>query len=110
MESGFIKQHLLSKPFPQQAVFKDGEPQCHISFTPFPNCNRRTLKAVYPHFSQAKRRFVERKSLSSCENLNREELKSAMEEAKRAYKTMREIQEQLNQAYQELMLLNSHFS
>lgn len=105
-------QHLLSKTSSNRTFPKEGDLQLHVSPSfgePYCRHNVKTLKAVYPHFAQAKRKVKERSNnLSSGEILNHEELKLAMEQAKSHYETMRDIQEQLNHAYKELMLLQSN--
>lgn len=73
--------------------------------------NIRTLKAVYSHFARAKRKgnaFEEaRNSPSQEEVMTGDELRQAMEEAKSSFQTMKEVQEELNRAYKELLHLES---
>jgi len=57
------------------------------------------LKAVYAHFSQSNRRIARK---NSSQEVN-EKLHSDMQNAKKTFQKMRHIQEDLNQAYQELM-------
>lgn len=56
-----------------------------------------SLKAVYPHFVQGRKVETEHSP-----DVQRNDLESAMEEAKQIYETMREVQELLNQAYKEI--------
>jgi len=105
--SSLIQKHLTPFTSPLQSAPRKGDWQIHVapSFgAPYCSYRVRTLKAVYPHFAQAKRLFKEN---SNCfyENLSGEDLKNAMEEAKSDYQMMREIQEQLNLAYQQFKSL-----
>jgi hypothetical protein len=87
---------------------EDLKTHCSSSFNTY--CTlpvKNTLKAIYPHFIQSKRKDKERPNNFSLEEdvLSYSELKLAMEEAKNAYDTMQNIQKQLHQVYKELKLL-----
>jgi hypothetical protein len=73
--------------------------------------NIRTLKAVYRHFADAKHRLFsrgeERAIADNEENMTEEELRWAMIRAKSTFQMMKEVQQQLNQAYKELILAAS---
>lgn len=104
LESSLIQKHLIPFTSPLQTSSKKADWRIHVapSFgAPYRSYRVRTLKAVYPHFAQAKRLSKENPN-HFYENLSGEDLKNAMEEAKSDYQMMREIQEQLNQAYQEI--------
>lgn len=69
--------------------------------------NVRTLKAVYAHFANAKRKAMAaadgRGAPPSQESLSGDDLRVAMENAKSSFQEMKKVQEELNQAYKELM-------
>lgn len=105
--SSLIQQHLTPFVSPLQATTKKLDWQINVapSFgAPYRSYRVRTLKAVYPHFAQAKR-LTKENSSNFYENLSGEDLKNAMEEAKSDYQIMRDIQEQLSQAYQSFKTL-----
>lgn len=101
--SCLIQQQLMSYAFEDRTWIKDGDFQFHIPspFETYCSPNMRTLKAVYPHFVQAKRLDKEEEN-SYSGYLNGEELKLAMEESKNAYEGMRDIQKQLVLVYEAL--------
>ena len=109
--SCLFQQPVLLKTSIDQTFIKDENFQIH-SFSPFEShClpQKRPIKAIYAHFFQGKRKHKpSQESVFSQENLNRKELILAMDEAKNAYEKMREIQEQLNHTYKELMCLKSN--
>lgn len=105
MKRGSPLQQLLGKAY-HRTFIKNKDLQICLSPAVNSTTSLRTLKAVYPHFTQVKRKGGLSGNLSSV-NLSTEELTFAMEEAKNAYETMQEIQDKLNHAYQELMLLRS---
>lgn len=98
--SQIIEQHLLCRPSQKRAFIKDKDLQIQVSHS-FDSSYHHvpTLKAVYPHFAQAAQK---RKGVAS-ETFNRTELSVAMDEAKNAFESMKEIQYKLNQAYKELV-------
>lgn len=67
----------------------------------------RTLKAVYPHFSQNRKRNTEDVQLDFPHHLSDEELNLAMEKVTKDLHGMQDIQKQLNRVYQELMTISS---
>jgi hypothetical protein len=67
----------------------------------------RTLKAVYPHFAQSRKRNAEDVQMDFTHHLSDEELKLAMEKVTKDLDGMRDIQKQLNRVYQELMTISS---
>jgi hypothetical protein len=105
--SSLIQKHLTPFTSPLQPALGKSDWQFHVapSFgAPYRSYRVRTLKAVYPHFAEAKRLSKEN-SHPFHETLNGEDLKTAMEEAKSDYQMMRDIQQQLNQAYQQFKTL-----
>lgn len=109
-----IKQRLLrEKTSVKETLSQDND--LHIQVTPlfgstYHSSNIRTLKAVYTHFAKAKRKgMVEdgRGGAFSADNLSGDDLREAMEDAKSSFQTMKEVQQQLNSAYKELIHLHS---
>ncbi|HEV8050969.1 MAG TPA: hypothetical protein VGP47_00625 [Parachlamydiaceae bacterium] len=105
--SRLIQQHLLSRASTDRTFIKDADLQIQVpaSIDKHSIPPTRTLKAVYPHFVEAKRKAPPAARATSNKNLSHKELYSAMDEARQSYKKIREIQQQLSHAYHEI---NTH--
>ena len=98
-ESRLIQQHPMSKTSVGFVV--PGEELNSLpSFEPYEGSVNSSLKAIYPHFIYDKKSFV----ASSTSPSQCEKLKLAMGEAQKSYEKMREIEDQLKNAYQEFIL------
>ena len=103
--SRMIQQHLLSRASTNRTFIKDADLQIQVpaSIDKHAIPSTHTLKAIYPHFIEAKRKTISAR-FTPHENFSHKELNCEMDEARQSYKKIREIQEQLNQAYLELTL------
>lgn len=92
-----IRRHLpgkssSSRPLPNLQAYPSNE--IHSS------SQMRTLKAVYPHFSQTNPKGLHHND--AYQDLSGEELKSAMEEAKNEYEKMKDMEKQIKGDYKNL--------
>lgn len=103
--SRLIQQHLLSRASTNRTFIKDADLQIQMpaSIDTHAISATHTLKAVYPHFVEARRKNSSEPRALSAENSSHQALCCEMDEARQSYKKIKEIQEQLNHAYQELM-------
>lgn len=103
--SRLIQQHLLSRAYSHRTFIKDADLQIQVpaSIDTYAIPAASTLKTVYPHFVESKRKNSFQHPVHH-ENLSPTGLYCEMDEARQSYKKIKEIQEQLNHAYHELML------
>lgn len=106
MGSRLNLQQLLSRASNNRTFIKDADIQIQMpaSIETHAISATRTLKSVYPHFSESRKKNSPELRPQSAENLDHQALCCEMEEARQSYKKIKEIQEQLNLAYKNLML------